>query len=167
MRRRGPMSHGEIVVKSQFAAGMTQEGLGEHLGASRRTVTRWVVGQSSPSDEQLVEMVRLAHARNPEVGAQLAAGLGETLESLGIVVAPPPQVASAPTPVPVPVPAPRTAAPALVLEGILHAAAHAMDLSPRAVRIGLQAAFKRARELGATVEEVEKALAIEPAEPSP
>ena len=144
------MSTSELVTSAQFAAGMTQEGLGEHLGASRRTVTRWVRGQSQPTDKQLVEMVRLAHARKPDVAAQLAAGMGETLESLGIVAPAPPATAA------------RVASTSLVLEGIVHAAADAMDLSPRLVRTGLLAAFKRARELGATVEEVEAALGTDP-----
>ena len=151
MRQRGSMSDSELVSRAQFAAGLTQEGLGEHLGSSRRTVTRWARSQAHPSDRQRVEMVRLAHARDPAVAAQLAAGIGETLESLGIV---------APAPPPAP---PMTTL--LVQQAIVHAAAEAMDLSPRAVRVGLQAAIKRARELGATIEEVEAALALAPLEP--
>jgi transcriptional regulator with XRE-family HTH domain len=150
MRQKGTMSTTEIVTRAQFAAGLTQEQLGEAVGASRRTVSRWAANRSSPSDTQLVEMVRLAHAREPDVAATLAAGMGETLESLGIV---PP----APPPAP-PAPSLRIASTALVLEGIVHAAASAMNLSPRVVRTGLYAAMKRARELGATVEEMEGAL---------
>jgi hypothetical protein len=147
MRQKWTMSKAEFVTRAQLAAGLTQERLGEAVGASRRTVSRWGARASSPSDAQLVEMVRLVHAKNAVVAAELAGAMGETLVSLGIVAPLPP--AAPPPP------------PALLLEGVVHAAAHAMDLSPRIVRTGLRAAFTRARELGTTIEALEAALAIE------
>jgi hypothetical protein len=45
-----------------------------------------------------------------------------------------------------------------VVEAVVCAAADAMDVSPRAMRPALLAAFTRARRIGLTVEAMEKAL---------
>ena len=46
-----------LLVRAQLALKLTQEGLGELAGVSRRTVTRWTNG-GAPSDGQLANIVR-------------------------------------------------------------------------------------------------------------
>jgi hypothetical protein len=145
------MKAAEVVVRAHLAVGGSQEAFGARFGAARRTVSRWVASQSTPSYDTLIAMVAEVYAKDPAVAAALAVGMGSTLEELGIVTpAPPPPPPPAPPP-----PSPAVAHPGLALEGIVHAAADAMDLSPRVVRAGLAAAFRRARELGASVSDVE------------
>ena len=89
----------------------------------------------------------------PNLAAQLAQSVGESLVSLGVVKpAPPPVVASAPG---VPSPPPVED----VVDSIVCAAADAMNVLPRDVRPALLAAFTRARRLGLGIEAVESALA--------
>ena len=57
---------------------------------------------------------------------------------------------------------------AFLAHGVVCVAAEAMDLSPRALRPALFAAFKHARELGLTMDAMETALAPPaPGAPSP
>jgi hypothetical protein len=164
---RGSMSAAEIVARAHLAVGGSQAAFGELLGASRRTVTRWIGKESTPSETQVVEMARLVYPRDAELAARIAEQVGATLESLGIVVPPPPPpvveplvVEQAPL-VPCGPPA-KTLGAAQLIDGIVCAAAEAMDLSPRALRPALLAAFKKALELGVTLEEAEGALSSSP-----
>jgi DNA-binding XRE family transcriptional regulator len=132
---------------SRRALGATQEELGRLLGVSRRTAQRWS-SQGIPSYE-LMALARLVHPRDPALASEIAAALGTTLEAAGI--APP-----APPP-----PAPAPAAPPIsdgVVDAVVCAAAEAMDMMPNEIRPGLLAAFARAKEIGLTVEVVERAL---------
>ena len=54
-----------------------------------------------------------------------------------------------------------------MVDVVVCAAAEALDVSPRAVRPALLAAFQRAREAGLTLEQVEKALSPEVKDPAP
>ena len=138
------MSAAEIVVRAARALGDSQGQLGQRLGVSRRTISRWTQGTTSPVEADVVQIVRLVFPRDPALAARIALEIGATPESLGLVA---------------PAPA-RPALPAeLVVEGVVCAAADAGDVSPRAMKAALRAAMKRARELGVTMEEVEKALA--------
>jgi hypothetical protein len=119
---------------------VTQNGLGEMLGASRRTAQRWAAGASFPSAAQLASLAALVHPREPALAAQLAEAAGSSLERLGIV--PPVTGPSA----------------ALMVDSVVCAAAEAMDALPRVVRPALLAAVRRARQLGLTLEAVEAAL---------
>jgi DNA-binding XRE family transcriptional regulator len=144
-----PMTHDRraLFELSRQALGATQEELGRLLGVSRRTAQRWS-SQGIPSYE-LMALARLVHPRDPALASEIAAALGTTLEAAGI--APP-----APPP-----PAPAPAAPPIsdgVVDAVVCAAAEAMDMMPNEIRPGLLAAFARAKEIGLTVEVVERAL---------
>jgi hypothetical protein len=141
-----------LLVRAQHALGDTQQSLGKRLGVSKRTMTRWQGGRTSPGKVALGRTAVLVHPKDPALAATLANAAGTTLELLGI--APPP---APPRPLP---PAP----PRRLADAVLCAAAEAMDVSPRAVRPALIAAFACARELGMSVEAFESALA--PAAPA-
>jgi hypothetical protein len=142
----------ELVTHARFAIGMTQRALGPLLGSSHRTAERWGVGQARPSNPQLATLAGHVYPRDPALAAELAAAAGQSLESLGLGVP-----AAAPGPPPAPSPQ--------LLDSVVCQAAEAMDVSPRAMRVALRAAFARARELGLDVAAVADALS--PPAPTP
>jgi hypothetical protein len=127
------------------ALGTTQEELGERLGVSRRTSQRWA-GSGIPS-YYLPELARLVHPHDPVLAGEIAQAAGMTLKAAGIVLPPPPP--------PAPPPAPP---PDGVVDAVVCAAAEAMEMLPKAIRPGLHAAFLRAKEIGLTVDVIERAL---------
>jgi hypothetical protein len=143
-----------LAQEAQFVLGCTQHELGQLLGISRRTVSRWASNHSSPSASELQTLARAVHPKDPALAARLAREGGETLESLGIVKPAPPVLVS-PGPVVTVRPFPPTR---LIVESVVCAAAEVMQASPTAVRGILRAAFARARGLGLTVEEMDEAL---------
>jgi transcriptional regulator with XRE-family HTH domain len=142
------MTRREIFNRLNFAMGESQKAFGERFGLSRRTMSRWAAGQGGPSDPLLAEMAALVHERDPALAAEVAAYLGETLESLGIA-SPPPAVVSPPV---------SAGSPTQLVDAVVCAAAEAMDVSPRAVRPALLAALTRARELHLTRDDLLAAL---------
>ena len=135
-----------LVQRASALLGRNQKGFAELLGSSIRNVSRWVNGDAHPSREHMIRLARLVHARDPALATQVAAAAGRTLESLGIVP---------------PAPPPRASATELV-ERVIYAAAEAADLSPRAVRPALVAAFRRAHQTRLTLEEALAALEAPP-----
>jgi hypothetical protein len=136
-----------LLGKAQHALGIASQGdLGELLGSSRRSGQRWAVGTSTPTGPQILDLVRRVHQVDEELAAELAEARGTTLVAMGVVAAPSPFVP----------PADRVA------DSVVCAAAETMDVTPRAIRPAIQAAFTRARELGLSVEAMEKALCREP-----
>jgi DNA-binding XRE family transcriptional regulator len=136
---------------SRQALGTTQAKLGETLGVSRRTAQRWASGGGYLLPERMLDLVQRVHPHNAQLAGVLAATLGSTLEGLGVVQPPPP-------PLPPPVPAPPPPPPVGIVDAVVCAAAEAMELTPREVRLGLHAAFSRAQEIGLSVEVVVAAL---------
>jgi transcriptional regulator with XRE-family HTH domain len=153
-----------LTLQARNALGLGQKGLGDLLGASRRTVQRWDSRQGAPSADQLARLATAVHPHNAPLATNIAALAGMTLEQLGLVrpepVAAPPAVTDAPALRP-PSPPPHLTAT------VVCAAAEALNASPLAVRPVLLAAFRRAREVGLRVEDVEGALseAIEKGRP--
>jgi len=85
------------------------------------------------------------------LAAEIAAAGGTTLEALGVLPPPPPPAPAPPPPVPV-------TPPDRVVDAGVCAAAEAMQVMPQSVRPAVLAAFACARELGLTVEGVERVL---------
>jgi hypothetical protein len=85
------------------------------------------------------------------LAAEIAAAGGTTLEALGVLPPPPPPAPAPPPPVPV-------TPPDRVVDAVVCAAAEAMQVMPQSVRPAVLAAFACARELGLTVEGVERVL---------
>src|SRR5215472_5563193 len=91
-----------LLVHAQLALGVSQEEMGNRIGVSRRTMTRWGTGHTGPSFAQWAQIARLTYPVNRVLAGQIASEMGETLVTLGI---------EAPAPPPAP-PAPPPAAPA-------------------------------------------------------
>jgi hypothetical protein len=85
---------------------------------------------------------------------------GGTLESLGIVKPVSQQAPSLAH-------AALAARPEQLVENVIYAAAEAMDVSPRAMRGAIAAAFARAKELGLDVAGVDRVLAAPPVRRKP
>ncbi|HEV3192745.1 MAG TPA: hypothetical protein VGY54_19690 [Polyangiaceae bacterium] len=130
--------------------GTTQEGLGNLLGVSRRTAQRWA--NTGIPGYYLIDVARLVHPRDPALALEIVTALGTTLEAQGLV-------SPAPTPSPLPPSAPPAPdPPAGIVDAVVCAAAEAMEMMPKEVRPGLHAAFARAKEIGLTVDMIERAL---------
>jgi transcriptional regulator with XRE-family HTH domain len=134
---------GSLLSETRSALNLTQVELARLIGVSRSTGQRLDAGRASLSQAQYFQLAKAVYPRDAALAAQLASRGGTTLEALGLV---PPVT---PTP---------ATSPAQLAESVLCAAAEAMDLSPRLVRVGLLAAMARARELGVSNEVIEAAL---------
>ncbi|HTB78524.1 MAG TPA: helix-turn-helix transcriptional regulator [Polyangiaceae bacterium] len=143
-----------LITQGMVALGLTQERLGTLLMASRRTVSRWASGRSSPTADTLARLAVAVYPTDSGLAARLAVESGQTLESLGLV---------APSPPAAPAPPPRAFPPtALVVEAVVCAVAEAMQVPPSVAREALRAALARAQALGLSVEEMSEALSPPP-----
>jgi transcriptional regulator with XRE-family HTH domain len=152
MAKKPERSVSHLLSDARRALNMVQREFGSALGASHRTATRWDAGKSVPAEHHLRTLTELLYPVDRALAAEAAAHVGETLESLGLEAPPAP---------PAPPIAPPKARPADgdLADIVVCAAAEATDVSPRAVRSVLYVAFRRACQLGLTVEAMERALA--------
>ncbi|MGO9834984.1 MAG: helix-turn-helix domain-containing protein [Polyangiaceae bacterium] len=146
---------GDLMGRARVAMGFTQQKLGDALGSSKRTAHRWESGRASPSVSQTRDLAVLVFPRDPALAEQLAAAASTTLAELGLgqIAAPSLQ------------PHPPTR---LVVQAVVCVAADELAVAPDTVRGALYAAFKCARELRLSTEDVEKALEpVVPKKPAP
>jgi len=143
-----------ILGEARRALSLTQKEFGRAVGASHRTAVRWDARQSSPAEHNLRTLAGLLYPQYRELAAEVAEALGTTLVGLGLEVPAPVQ---APPPTPVAAPAPLLAAEDLV-DIVVLAVVEQSEVTPSVARSLLHAAFKRAGEIGLTVEATEKAL---------
>jgi len=137
-----PHRQAELLVLAGRALGMSQEKLGELLGVSRRTMTRWTSRGTTLARDDATTLARALHdAGHAELAERAAATCRQTLASLGMA----PQVVAEP-------PSPK------LVEIVVCAAAEALDASPRTVRPMLRAAFGEADVLGLSVQDVVQGL---------
>ncbi len=122
----------------------SQKDLAAALGASERSGQRWAAGGFSTF--YLPRLARLVYPHDEALAREIAEAAGGTLESLGIVVPPPPAPQGPPPP------------PAGIVDAVVCAAAEAIDLTPKAVRPAVLAAFTRAQELGLGIDFVRATL---------
>src|SRR5579859_7114131 len=144
-----------LLGAARSALGMTQKEFGEALGVSHRTATRWDAGKAEPADFQLRTLAGLLLPVSRALAVECAAQNHESLVDLGLEK--PPAPPAPPPPPPPPPPLPYTTDD--LVDIVVCAAAEATDASPRAVRQLLHVAFRRARDVGLTVQQVESALA--------
>lgn len=130
----------------QVALGLTQREIGALLGYSRRTIVRWTAHGTGAIDADWCTLARAVHPKDPELAARAAKAAGETLQSLGIVPATPPAPVRPPL------------ATADLVELVVHAAADAVDMAPRAIRPALLAALDRMAAVGLTGDEARDVL---------
>ena len=170
-------SAGSVLVDARYALRMTQREIGEAVGVSQRTAVRWDAGQAVPGKHNWIKLAELLAPVDLALAEEAAAHADETLASLGLAPSPlppplhqpPPPGASATPSTRATASSPSAAAPAAVapehlVDAVVCAVAELMDTSPRPLRPLLYAAFKKAREVGLSVEAAEKALA--PAAPA-
>jgi hypothetical protein len=149
-----PIKPEAYMAHAQLATRLTQSEIAARLGISRRTAQRYVDRGVQP--HHVAELARIVHPYDAALAQEMAAHVGQTPESLGLVPPPTPPAATPPPPAS---PAPQVSPVADgVVDAIVCAAAEAMDLMPREVRPGLLAAFERAREIGVPVDVVERVL---------
>src|SRR5258708_1441904 len=137
----------QLVTAAHDALPVGSDALASKLDSSKRTLQRWKAGESRPAADQLAKLACLVHPTHAPLASEIAAAAGETLVGLGLGKPPAPPLSTAR-------PMPRH----LVVDAVVCAAAEATDVAPGGVRTILLAAFKRARELGLSTEEVHDAL---------
>jgi hypothetical protein len=142
---QSPADNAKLLTEAGITMGMHHSELAEVLGTTRRTYSRWARAGTRLFGEQAETMARLVHPRDRALAERFATIAGATLVSLGL---------EAP-------PAPPRMEPkdAHLAAAIVCAAAEAIDVSPRAVRPGLLAAVRCARELGLDLARLEGVLA--------
>lgn len=180
-------SASSVLLDARQLLGLTQRQFGEAAGASHRSAVRWDAQQAAPGKHNWVKLAELLAPHDLALAEEAAAHAGETLEALGLAPPPPPPPPpsappppppptppapeppapppSLPPPPPPPLPVPPPAvAPEHLVDAVVCAVAELMNSSPRPLRPLLHAAFKKAREVGLSVEAAERALA--PAAPA-
>ena len=156
-------SEAELVVRGAQALGLTNVDMAKELGCSRRTMQRWMGGQSSVGSASLAQLAHLVVVRDRALAEEILTRANAALVAAGLAPSPwfdpppAPEIALPPPapPSPAPPPPPR---PPEITNAVVCAAAEAMDLSPRALRPAIVAAFRCARALGLSVAEVEEGL---------
>jgi transcriptional regulator with XRE-family HTH domain len=152
MARAAKRSIHIVLGEARRALGMSQEKFGHAIGSSHRSAVRWDAGRATPAEHHLRTLAGLLHPGERALAAEVAAAIDETLESLGLEA---PQPPAPPAPSPPPSAALR---PEDLIEIVVLAAVEQAGLAPATARQGLHAVFKRAREIGLTMEVAEKAL---------
>jgi DNA-binding XRE family transcriptional regulator len=143
---------GALLNEVRWALSLNQRTLAELLQVSSRTVQRWDAGTSAPAMLDWYAMARAAHPVDPALAERLAAAGGTSLKALGLVAELPPAAT------------PSTAYELRHLaDAVVCAAAESIDATPHAIRTALLAAFRRARQMRLTVEDMERALVVEDA----
>jgi hypothetical protein len=133
-----------LVLQAGKAGGMRPSRLADHLGISRRTMTRWIAHRNAyVSPTKWAALARLAYANDPALAATLAGRAGSTIEALGITPPPPP---------------PPSVTPADLANLVVHAAAEAANLPPQAVRPIIATALEKAAALGLSVDAMREAM---------
>jgi DNA-binding XRE family transcriptional regulator len=164
MTRSGNRPVPVLLGDARRALHLNQEQLANAIGSSKRTVQRWETARATPFATDLTRVAALVYPHDASIAADIAAAMGQTLEGLGIVAPPAPPPPPPPAPPAGPPPMPRH----LAVDAVVCVASESLGAVPTAVRAVLLAAFRRARELGLSCDEVEQALdaALRPATPA-
>jgi transcriptional regulator with XRE-family HTH domain len=129
---------------------MSQREFGAATGSSHRTAARWDAGRATPAPHHLRRLACLLYPEHRELATEAADAADETLESLGLEAAPPP--------LPPPLPPQAAHRPEDIVDIVVLTAVDQTGAPVATARSLLHAVFKRAAELGLSVEAVEKAL---------
>jgi hypothetical protein len=131
---------GALLTECQFALRLTQEGLGELLGRTRRTIQRWQEGGFLLMPDQAKTLAEALRPERPDLADRiLELGRQHALVA-GIA---PANVPASPE----------------VIDAILRAAGEAAGTSPGAIRPAIVAAMRAAEEAGVDVAAVVAGLA--------
>jgi hypothetical protein len=150
MARTLPSDPMGLLFEARRLLSLSRNGFAQAIGSSSRTMSRWNSGQAAPSPFNAREAAKLVYKLDRELALQLARAGHTDLVALGLE--------KAPKPAPPPPPTRPQASMAHLADSVVCAAAEAISITPRAVRPALLEAFRRARAVGLTLEEVEQAL---------
>jgi DNA-binding XRE family transcriptional regulator len=140
----------QLVWEARRSLGMNQKELALALGVSRSTAQRIDAGRSTLGLLEITRLADLVRPSNADLAGKLCAYAAPLYEALGRM---PPAPAA-----PATAPAAATVDSDLAVESVIGAAADAAELSPRAIRPAVAAAFARAQELGLSIEAVIRLL---------
>jgi hypothetical protein len=148
-------SHADLLARGQKTLGWLNIELAKALGVSRRTITRWQTRRTGVSEFAFGVLAPFVHPKDPALAATMWAIASEFHARFGLPPLPP--LPGKPAS-----PAESKGASAGPIEGVLFAACDAADVAPRVARLALLAAVRRAKELGLTMDDVERGLAPVP-----
>ena len=131
-----------LMVHAHHALRMTQREFGELIGVSERTIQRWTASTPGFTPGQLKTLATALYPVHPPLAARFAALARETLESLGLVVPPPPKPSAMATPS-----LPPSIAP-LLADGLLYALAEAVGLPRDKLELPLLELLRQSVEAG-------------------
>jgi transcriptional regulator with XRE-family HTH domain len=121
-----------LIIQCRMALGLTQDGLGDLLGCTKRSIQRYEDGGASLVPPQIEALARAVYPVQPDLAAQIAASGETTLERLGLVP-------------------PSPSATSESIDAVVRAAADVMGVPPDAIRPAIAVAFAKARDLGLDV----------------
>jgi hypothetical protein len=131
-----------LLIQCRMALGLTQQGFGDLLGRTKRTVQRWEDRGTALMLSEVEALARALLPVRPDLAAQIADAADTTLDQLGI----PPAGAASPMAMSNPT------------DSVVRAAAEVLGVTPDAIRPAIAAAFVRAREAGLDVQTVAETL---------
>jgi len=142
----GRVSFATTLRKLRLAARLRQKVLGRKLGVTGQTIGRWEKGTRGPTQKTLRLLVAIFHPIDPASTAKLAEARGFSLAELGI--APPPTT-------------PTTATVSLrdAVDVVVLASAESSGAPITIVRAVVGAAIRKAREMGLSLETLERGIA--------
>jgi hypothetical protein len=146
----------ELLLLGQVALHLNNRELAELLLVSRKTITRWFKKGAGIGPAHMGKLALHVYANDPALAARIRAHAEQGAARIGVPPPPPLPVPPPPPPPPAP-PAPTR----VLLDSVVCAAHDAMAASSGALRPVLRAAFGRARELGLSVDDVERGLVPE------
>jgi transcriptional regulator with XRE-family HTH domain len=132
-----------LLIHCRLALGLSQQELAAVVGVTKRTLMRWEERGTVLLPPQAAALARALNDVRPDLAAQIAASVGATLPTLGVV----PAADSSPTTISDPV------------DSVVRAAASVMGCAPNDIRSAVAAAFVQAHEIGLDVEDVVDKLA--------
>jgi hypothetical protein len=136
--------------RAKSTLGESDAGLGRKVGSGRKTVGRWLAGRSAPSASSIATLARLVQPIDASLALELVRAVNATHDSPALAKYKLSEEPFLPR-------EERQLAPHLV-DAVVCAACDAMEVTPKAVRPALLAAFTRVQALGIDVAALAKAL---------
>jgi transcriptional regulator with XRE-family HTH domain len=148
-----------LLVLSREQLSLTQEQLATLVGSSLRTVQRWENKRSTPSPWNIHALADAVRSHDETLAAELDAWAPRPKPPEAPLPPPAPALIAMPSPMaPPPPPPPPPIADDVLVDAVVCAAAEAMELTPRAIRPAVLAAFRRASDARLTAEAVVRVL---------
>ena len=143
-----------LIADAEHAARLTHEQVAQHVGASKRSVQRWVSREGTPMPSHYQKLAPVVFPVEPELAARAG---GTTLEALGLVKpAPPPPAPNLVQKAPDPPPPPRLTMEQI--DAVVCAIAERHGMKPGDAREIADVAFTRAAKLGYATEAIARAF---------